>query len=93
MKSELRNTTSQAELRERLLSEETKRTTVSFYHYHPIANPAEFRDRLYENLENLGVLGRIYVATEGINAQISVPTENFEQFINVIRPEIMDTLR
>lgn len=84
MKPELRNTTSQARLRERLLSEDTKRTTVSFYHYHPVESPAEFRDRLYENLEKLGVLGRIYVAEEGINAQISVPSENFERFKNYL---------
>ncbi len=80
MKTELRNTTSQAKLKERLLSEETKRTTISFYYYHPIENPAEFRDEIYGNLEKLDVLGRIYVAEEGINAQISVPAENFEAF-------------
>lgn len=79
---ELRNTTSQAKLKERLSSETTPRTTVSFYQYHPIENPAEFRDHLLENFEKLGVLGRIYVASEGINAQLSVPTENFEKFKN-----------
>jgi UPF0176 protein len=77
---ELRNLTSQDKLKERLLTDENPRTTVSFYQYHPIADPAELRDALYEKLDELGVLGRIYVAHEGINAQISVPTENFQLF-------------
>lgn len=82
--SELRNLTSQAKLKERLLTEKTPRTTVSFYQYHPIENPLQFRDELFENLERLGVLGRVYVAGEGINAQISVPTENFERFTDYL---------
>lgn len=56
------------------------RTTISFYKYHLIADPARFRDDLYQSLEQLNVLGRIYLASEGINGQISVPTENLEKF-------------
>ncbi|MFN3839708.1 MAG: rhodanese-related sulfurtransferase [Cyclobacteriaceae bacterium] len=56
------------------------RTTLSFYKYHHINDPKSFRDELYLLFHKLGVLGRIYVATEGINAQISVPTENFDAF-------------
>ncbi|MDQ3130367.1 MAG: rhodanese-related sulfurtransferase, partial [Acidobacteriota bacterium] len=56
------------------------RTTVSFYKYFPIEEPQNFRDEIYKNLEKLGVLGRIYVAPEGINAQISVPEKNFQDF-------------
>ncbi len=77
---ELRNLTSQEELKKRLENENEARTTVSFYKYHPVENPKIFRDELFENLENLGVLGRIYVAGEGINAQISVPEKNFQKF-------------
>ena len=77
---ELRNTTSQAELKKRLLEEKETRKTVSFYKYHPIEEPQKFRDELYENFEKLEVLGRIYVASEGINAQASVPEKNFEAF-------------
>lgn len=63
------------------LEEETEpRTTVSFYQYHPIENPQRFRDELFEKLSELNVLGRIYVAGEGINAQISVPVANFDKF-------------
>ena len=80
MKPELRNLTSKHELKEQLFAKNEPRTTVSFYQYHPVENPARFRDELFAQLEKLGVLGRIYVAAEGINAQISVPTENFERF-------------
>jgi len=77
---ELRNLTSQAELKKRLQIDVEKRTTVSFYKYHPITEPRIFRDELYENLERLGVLGRIYIASEGINSQISVSENNFQAF-------------
>ncbi len=77
---ELRNLVSQAELKKRLLSETVTRKTVSFYQYHPIENPPQFRDELYKNLEKLGIFGRIYIAEEGINAQISVPENNFQNF-------------
>ena len=77
---ELRNLTSQAELKKRLLSEKENRTTVSFYQYHHIENPQEFRDELFRKLSELDVLGRIYIAREGINAQISVLERNFERF-------------
>ncbi|MBR9998082.1 MAG: rhodanese-related sulfurtransferase [Cyclobacteriaceae bacterium] len=55
-----------------------KRITISFYRYYRIGNPHIFRDHLYLLLNDLGVLGRIYVASEGINAQISLPEDNFE---------------
>ena len=50
------------------------RTTLSFYRYVAIPDPRAFRDALYAAFDALGVLGRIYVAREGINAQLSVPT-------------------
>jgi len=77
----LYNTEDKRILRERMLADSTPRTTVSFYKYHQIENPQEFRDSLFLNWSELGVLGRTYIASEGINAQISVPTENFEQFV------------
>lgn len=61
-----------------MLAETGKRTTISFYQYHPIDNPHDFRDRLWKALTGLQVFGRIYVAKEGINAQISVPEDNFQ---------------
>jgi len=76
----LHNRISNEELKQRLMEEKEPRTTISFYHYFPIQNPKEFRDHLYKHLNELNVFGRIYVAKEGINAQISVPANNFEQF-------------
>lgn len=76
----LHNRTSQQELKERLMSETERRETISFYQYFVIENPQEFRDFLYKSLESLKVFGRIYVAKEGINAQVSVPESNFEKF-------------
>lgn len=74
----LHNRVSQKELKQRLLEEKEPRTTISFYQYFPIEDPQAFRDELYKALNALFVFGRIYVATEGINAQISVPESNFE---------------
>ncbi len=56
------------------------RVTISFYKYHPIRNPGFFRDYLFIHCEQLGVLGRIYIAAEGINAQISLPESSLENF-------------
>lgn len=57
-----------------------QRITVSFYQYAHIANPQLFRDYLFIEWNKLGVLGRTYVAHEGINAQISVAGKQFEAF-------------
>jgi len=75
----LHNRVSQKELKERLYQEREPRTTISFYQYFPIADPKIFRDELYQALNAISVFGRIYVAHEGINAQLSVPQTNFEK--------------
>ncbi len=69
----LYNRISQKELKQRLLEENILRRTLSFYRYFPIPDPGIFRDELYHRLSELKVYGRIYLAHEGINAQISVP--------------------
>ena len=56
------------------------RLTISFYKYAKIGNPEIFRNHLFVNWNNLDVLGRIYVANEGINAQLSIPADNFDAF-------------
>jgi UPF0176 protein len=80
----LHNRVSQAELKKKLLEETVPRTTVSFYHYFSITDPNLFRDDLYRALNNLGVFGRIYIACEGINAQVSIPAVNFDVFRDII---------
>lgn len=76
----LHNLISRRELKERIQNDPTPRTTLSFYAYFKIVDPPVFRDEFYLGLKELGVLGRIYLAREGINAQISVPCANLESF-------------
>lgn len=80
----LHNKVNKKELKDQLLRSEIKRTTISFYIYHPIRQPAFFRDHLYLLLQPIGVLGRIYIASEGINAQISVPQSGFQDLKNAL---------
>ena len=76
--------------RARIIDENSQeRITLSFYKYFKLGNPSLFRDHLFIVWSDLDVLGRIYVAKEGINAQLSVPKENFEKFkisVNEIFP-------
>ena len=74
----LHNRISQKELKEALYKETETRKTISFYQYFHVDDPKSFRDQLYKGLHALKVFGRIYIAHEGINAQISVPTSSFE---------------
>lgn len=67
-------------LKEKMRSASEPRTTVSFYKYHHITDPAGFRDNVYLLFDALQVLGRVYIAPEGINAQISVPAVRLEEF-------------
>lgn len=78
--SVLHNRVSNKELKEKLYQETFPRTTISFYQYFSITNPIAFRDAMYIHLNALQVFGRIYIATEGVNAQISVPTHLLEEF-------------
>ncbi len=80
----LHNRISGEELKQRLLQEAEKRTTISFYQYFEIQNPLEFRNFLYKQLDELNVFGRIYIAKEGINAQISVPDKNYDLFVRFL---------
>ncbi len=76
----LHNRVNNDELKRRMRESEEPRTTISFYRYHRIGNPDLFRDHLYKLLSEVAVYGRIYVASEGINAQISVPTAELDAF-------------
>ena len=78
--SVLYNKKNKEQLIEKLESETFSRTTLSFYKYVYLENLLELRDKLYGSWQELEILGRIYIAEEGINAQISVPTHNLEKF-------------
>ena len=60
------------------------RLTLSFYQYAKIGNPTLFRNHLFLAWDALEVLGRIYVAHEGINAQLSLPAQNFNAFKDIL---------
>ncbi len=76
----LQNRVNKKELKKRIQEETIKRITVSFYRYVIIDQPQELRDHLFLQWNKLQVLGRIYIAHEGINAQLCVPEENWEIF-------------
>ena len=68
-------------LKEQLQNETFKRRTISFYKYFEIENPQEFRDELFRKWTEFNCFGRIYVAREGINAQMSVPEHHLVAFL------------
>ncbi len=82
---QLHNRINGEELKNRIREDNTPRVVLSFYKYYHLNNPHIFRDHLYLLLEPLGVLGRIYVSYEGINAQISVPENHYSSFREVIQ--------
>ncbi len=67
-------------LKDNMLRSREIRITLSFYKYHQISDPQQFRDELFKEWMSLDVLGRTYIAEEGINAQISVPQSKFSAF-------------
>jgi UPF0176 protein len=78
------------EQRKAVINDGIARTTLSFYRYVTLNDPQTFAEDLYSRLSVLGCLGRIYVAKEGINAQMNVPKHNWDQFDAYIksRPEL-----
>jgi len=77
---QLYNTLSAEERRKLITDAGEDRLTLSFYQYAHIKDPQNFRDELFIEWAKHGVLGRTYVATEGINAQISLPAKKIEAF-------------
>lgn len=76
----LRNIVNREELKRRMDADMRPYTTISFYRYYLIEEPQAFRDDLYRRWMNFEVVGRVYIASEGINAQIALPSEHFEAF-------------
>ncbi|MBK9285457.1 MAG: rhodanese-related sulfurtransferase [Sphingobacteriaceae bacterium] len=68
-------------LKQRLKEEKTERKTISFYRYVNIEMPQKLRDELFIAWTTLGCFGRIYLADEGINAQMSVPAQHWDNFV------------
>ena len=85
MVKRLYNKKSKKELVNDLKAESFKRITCSFYKYNEIKNSLKFRDDIYSYLDSLNIFGRVYIAPEGINAQISVPDYYWNKFIKGIQ--------
>ncbi len=85
MLKKLYNQKSKDLLIKRLESEEFERITCSLYKYFKIDDPTSLRDEIYTLFDSLEILGRIYIASEGINAQISVPEKNWGSFLKKIK--------
>ena len=79
-KQQLFNMINRNELKKSLSNEPFQRITASFYKYFQVSSPKKFRDNLYVRFNQLKIFGRIYIAREGINAQISVPESNWYVF-------------
>ncbi len=80
----LRNKIDRRTLRDRMEKSPGERRTLSFYRYHQIEDPTGFRNEFYQKMTEIGVFGRVYVANEGINGQISVPAEQLDLFKNAL---------
>ena len=79
-KQKLYNRIDKKELRKSLANETFSRFTVTFYRYICIKSPLEMRDILYREWNDLRIFGRVYIAAEGINAQICVPEHKWSDF-------------
>jgi UPF0176 protein len=79
MKKKLHNKVNREVLIDQISNSTIVRRTISFYKYHKIGNPQLFRDHFYLMLDEIDVLGRIYVSFEGVNAQVSVPLQNYDR--------------
>jgi UPF0176 protein len=88
----LHNRLGRPQLEARLKAEKFFRRTLSFYRYVNIENPQEFRDKLYLAWDQLQCYGRVYVAPEGINAQMSVPEHQVDAFLKHLEsvPELSE---
>tara|TARA_B100001287_G_scaffold275446_1_gene283070 strand:+ start:388 stop:1452 length:1065 start_codon:yes stop_codon:yes gene_type:complete len=79
------NKYSRDDLKKQLEAESFDRTTLSFYKYVIIEDPFSLRERLFVEWDKLKIKGRIYVANEGINAQLSCPKPNWDLFVMSIK--------
>ena len=83
-KINLHNKKNKEDLLQDLNNENFSRMTISFYKYIKLNNLETLREELYIEWSKLKVLGRIYLAKEGINAQLSIPENNYKLFINTL---------
>ena len=90
IKNNLFNKIDKEELKLALSNETFERFTASFYHYVKLSSPESFRNKLYIEWNQMHVFGRVYIASEGINAQVSIPEHNWDKFCDHLKtiPEL-----
>ena len=90
IKNNLFNKIDKEELKLALSNETFERFTASFYHYVKLPSPESFRNKLYIEWNQMHVFGRVYIASEGINAQVSIPEHNWDKFCDHLKtiPEL-----
>ena len=81
----LHNKFGRKDLEKQLAQEDFERTTLSFYKYVIIKDPIALRKELFIKWDELKVKGRIYIAHEGINAQLSCPKPNWWKFVKSVK--------
>ena len=84
LKPLLHNKLNRAEAEKILAVEKFNRLVISFYRYVEIENAKVLRDLLFEEWSKLNVLGRVYLASEGINAQVSIPEPLLSSFRDLV---------
>ena len=84
LKPLLHNKLNRAEAEKILATEKFNRLVISFYRYVEIENAKVLRNLLFEEWSKLNVLGRVYIASEGINAQVSIPEPLLNRFRNLV---------
>ena len=85
IKNNLFNKIDKEELKLALSNETFERFTASFYHYVKLSSPESFRNKLYIEWNQMHVFGRVYIASEGINAQVSIPEHNWDKFCDHLK--------
>lgn len=81
----LHNRIAREELKKRFLFSKKPRITISFYKYFHIIDVQKYRDHIYKKFFQYQVLGRVYIAHEGINAQINVPVKFYSIIKHIIQ--------
>ncbi|CAO3634013.1 unnamed protein product [Cunninghamella blakesleeana] len=68
--------------------------TLAFYKFYdfPTDSLGDIRIKLLTNLNDIGVIGRIYISTEGINAQLSCPSSSLHLFKHYYQNTIVPLL-
>ena len=72
------------DLKKKIDQESFERKTLSFYKYVIIKDPLALRKNLFIKWDELKIKGRIYIAQEGINAQLSCPEPNWDKFVQSV---------